>query len=100
MNTQHDHDPNEVRLTQLLRSVDEPRAEPASERLAQLRERSLQLFAETPPASPGKDAATPSSDTNTSSSPIAPATPAAPLPTRPRMFTFAIRTAAAVAAGI
>jgi predicted Zn-dependent protease len=96
MNTEHDHDPNEVRLAQILRSVDDSRSEPAAERLAQLRERSLQLFAETQLAN---DAAV-KSDTHSSESLHAPATPAAKPQARPRMFTFAIRTVAAVAAGI
>lgn len=95
MSTEHDRDPNEQRLTQLLRSVDDSRANPSPERLAQLRERSLQIFAESQPAQAA-------AITNPiTSEPYQPsATPAVKSQARSRMFSFALRSVAALAAGI
>ncbi len=94
MNTEYD--PYELRLTQLLRSVDEPRSEPTSDSLAQLRLRSMQHFVESQP----HNATSATDGTNTSTSSNASASPAAKLLSRPRMITFAIRSVATVAAGI
>ncbi len=95
MSSEHDHDPSEVRLTPILCSIDEPYSEPAAERVSQLREHTLQLFVESQAAT---EAAVSSS--HTPPPPHAPARPAAKPLARPRMLAFALRTVAAVAAGI